>query len=138
MARTPLSMHRHLSNAVPVRARTSLVISWLSWIMLSFAVSFRSAPVPVAVPAAEGEAGRDRPAKPTSRDAQTTAVATKPVVRQRPAELCPKLQKAKKQHGNQRRPNLGLNRIGTGADKGLDLAQLLSALKNSSTCHLSL
>jgi hypothetical protein len=39
------------------------------------------------------------------------------------------LQKAKKQHGNQRRPNLGLNGIGAGADKGLDLAQLLERLK---------
>ena len=57
--------------------------------MLSFAVSFRSAPVPVAVPAVEGEAGRDRPAKPTSRDAQTTAVATKPVSSTAPSRTVP-------------------------------------------------
>ena len=58
--------------------------------MLSSAVSFRSAPVPVAVSAAEGEeAGRDRPAKPTSREAQTTAVVTKPASSTAPSRTVP-------------------------------------------------
>ena len=50
-------------------------------------------------------------------------------IRKRPAEFGPKLQKTKNQHGNQCCPNLNLDGIGTGANKGLDLEVLLQMLK---------
>src|SRR5207248_377534 len=49
--------------------------------------------------------------------------------RQRPSEASPKLEEAQEQHGNQRGPDLSLEGVGTGADKGLDLEVLLDGLK---------
>ena len=46
----------------------------MTWFDNASFVSFRSAPVPVAVLATETE---DRPAKPIGRDAQITAAVTK-------------------------------------------------------------
>ncbi len=46
-------------------------------------------------------------------------------IRKRPAEFGPKLEKPEDQHANQCCPNLNLDGIGTGSDKGLDLEVLL-------------
>ena len=50
-------------------------------------------------------------------------------IRKRPSELGPKLEKPEDQHGNQCCPNLNLDGIGAGSDKGLDLEVLLQMFK---------
>jgi hypothetical protein len=50
-------------------------------------------------------------------------------IRKRPGEFGPKLEKLEDQHGNQCCPNLNLDGIGTGSDKGLDLEILLEMLE---------
>ncbi len=50
-------------------------------------------------------------------------------IRKRPAEFGPKLEKPEDQHGNQCCPNLNLDGIGTGSDKGLNLEVLLQMFK---------
>ena len=55
------------------------------------AVPLRPEPVAVALPGAEGEAGRDHPAKSTGHDAQTIAGVEGQQVRQGPAEAGPEL-----------------------------------------------
>ncbi len=50
-------------------------------------------------------------------------------IRKRPGEFGPKLEKLEDQHGNQCCPNLNLNGIGAGSDKGLDLKVLLEMLE---------
>jgi len=50
-------------------------------------------------------------------------------IRKRPGEFGSKLEKPKDQHRNQCCPNLDLDGIGTGADKGLDLEVLLQSFK---------
>jgi len=50
-------------------------------------------------------------------------------IRKRPAEFGPKLEEFEDQHGNQCCPNLNLDGIGAGSDKGLDLKVLLQMLE---------
>src|SRR5512139_831754 len=50
-------------------------------------------------------------------------------IRKRPAEFGPKLEKLEDQHGNQCCPNLNLDGIGAGSNKGLDLKVLLQMLE---------
>ena len=50
-------------------------------------------------------------------------------IRKRPVKLGPKLKESQDQHRNQCCPNLNLNGIGTGADKGLDLEVLFQGFK---------
>ena len=56
----------------------------------------------------------------------------------RPAKAGLHLQVLQDQHGNQRRPDLRLDRIGAGAQERLHFRGLFQALKKSSTAHLSL
>ncbi len=48
---------------------------------------------------------------------------------QAPAEAGDELQIAQEQHGDQRRPDLDLHRVGRGADEGFDLEVLLERLE---------
>ncbi len=50
-------------------------------------------------------------------------------IRKRPGEFGPKLEKLEDQNGNQCCPNLNLDGIGAGSDKGLDLEVLLQMLE---------
>src|SRR5512137_2100743 len=50
-------------------------------------------------------------------------------IRKRPTEFGPKLEKAQDQYRNQCCPNLNLDGIGAGSDKGLDLEVLLQMLE---------
>ena len=50
-------------------------------------------------------------------------------IQKRPGEFGPKLEKFEDQHGNQCCPNLNLDGIGAGSDKGLDLEVLFEMFK---------